>query len=93
VCANLGFTQADREENIRRVAECSKLFADMGVICLASFISPYSKDRQLARRIHDEAGLTFVEVFVNTPLNVCEQRDAKGCVGVSFLVIHLNRFI
>uniref|UniRef100_A0A914X0Z2 adenylyl-sulfate kinase n=1 Tax=Plectus sambesii TaxID=2011161 RepID=A0A914X0Z2_9BILA len=78
VCANLGFTPADREENIRRVAEVSKLFADMGVICLSSFISPYEKDRLKARQIHEQSGLDFIEVFVNTSLEVCESRDIKG---------------
>lgn len=78
VCANLGFTPADREENIRRVAEVSKLFADMGVICLSSFISPYEKDRLRARQIHEQSGLPFIEVHVNTSLEICESRDVKG---------------
>jgi len=78
VCANLGFSASDREENIRRVAEVSRLFADLGVVCLSSFISPYEKDRINAREIHQKAGLPFVEVYVNTPLAVCEQRDVKG---------------
>jgi 3'-phosphoadenosine 5'-phosphosulfate synthase len=76
--SNLGFSPADREENIRRASEVSRLFADMGVICLSSFISPYEKDRQKARQIHEEAGLPFVEVYVDTPLEICEQRDIKG---------------
>lgn len=75
---NLGFTPADREENIRRIAEVAKLFADGGIVCLTSFISPFKKDRELARRLHEEAGLPFYECFVNTPLNVCEDRDVKG---------------
>jgi len=78
VNSNLGFSPADREENIRRAAEVSKLFADLGVVCLSSFISPYEKDRQNARIIHEEAGLPFVEVYVDTPLDICEQRDVKG---------------
>jgi len=78
VCANLGFSPGDREENIRRVAEVCKLFADMGVVCLASFISPYEKDRENARKIHEEMGLPFVECYLDTPLEVCEQRDTKG---------------
>ncbi|GBN17447.1 Bifunctional 3'-phosphoadenosine 5'-phosphosulfate synthase [Araneus ventricosus] len=75
---NLGFSPEDREENIRRVAEVAKLFADSGVIALSSFISPFAKDRNQAREIHEEAGLTFIECFVDTPLEVCEQRDVKG---------------
>lgn len=75
---NLGFSPEDREENIRRVAEVAKLFADSGVVALSSFISPFAKDRNEARKIHEEAGLTFVECFVDTPLEVCEKRDVKG---------------
>ena len=74
---NLGFSDADREENIRRVGEVSKLFADAGMIVLSSFISPFQKDRQLVRQIHDAAELPFIEVFVDTPLSVCEERDPK----------------
>jgi 3'-phosphoadenosine 5'-phosphosulfate synthase len=75
---NLGFTPQDREENIRRISEVAKLFADGGIVCLTSFISPYKKDRDDARKLHDEAGLEFIECFVNTPLEVCETRDVKG---------------
>lgn len=75
---NLGFSLADREENIRRIAEVAKLFSDAGVIAMTSFISPYRKDRDLARRLHMEAGLPFVEIFVDTPIEVCEARDPKG---------------
>jgi adenylylsulfate kinase len=75
---NLGFSLEDREENIRRIAEVAKLFADSGVIAMASFISPYRKDRDLARRLHIETGLPFVEIFVDTPLEICEARDPKG---------------
>jgi adenylylsulfate kinase len=75
---NLGFSAADREENIRRIGEVSKLFADAGLVTLASFISPYIKDRDAARAVHKEAGIDFIEVFVDTPLDVCEQRDPKG---------------
>jgi len=75
---NLGFSDADREENIRRVAEVSKLFADSGVVALSSFVSPFAKDRDLARKLHESSGLPFFEVFVDTPLEVCEQRDVKG---------------
>ena len=76
--ADLRFSKEDRKENIRRIAEVSRLFADSGTITLASFISPFSEDRQLAREIHEKDGLAFIECFVDTPLEVCEQRDVKG---------------
>ena len=75
---NLGFSPEDRAENIRRIGEVAKLFADAGVLTFTSFISPYRADRDQVRKIHEEAGLTFIEVFVNAPLEVCEQRDPKG---------------
>jgi adenylylsulfate kinase len=75
---NLGFSAADREENIRRIGEVAKLFADAGVITMTSFISPYRKDRDLVRALHVEAGLPFIEVYLNTPIATCEQRDPKG---------------
>lgn len=75
---NLGFSPADREENIRRVAEVAKLFADSGVVCICSFVSPFAEDRDMARKIHKDAGLKFFEIFVDTPLSVCESRDVKG---------------
>jgi len=75
---NLGFTQEDREENIRRISEVAKLFADGGIVCLTSFISPFKKDRDMARALHEQAGLPFFECYVDTPLEVCEQRDVKG---------------
>ncbi len=75
---NLGFSPEDREENIRRIGEVAKLFADAGVLTCTRFISPYRKDRDQARRIHQEAGLPFIEVFVRTPVELCEQRDPKG---------------
>jgi adenylylsulfate kinase len=75
---NLGFSADDRAENIRRIGEVAKLFADSGCIALTSFISPYRKDRDQARAIHDKDGIRFIEVFVDTPIDVCEQRDPKG---------------
>ena len=75
---NLGFSPEDREENIRRLGEVAKLFADAGALTFTSFISPYRKDRDQARKIHEEAGLPFIEVFVSAPLEICEQRDPKG---------------
>lgn len=75
---NLGFSAEDRTENIRRIGEVSKLFADAGVVSLTSFISPYVQDRDLCRSMHDDAKLPFIEVFVDTPLEECEKRDPKG---------------
>jgi adenylylsulfate kinase len=76
--ANLGFSAEDRHENIRRIGEVAKLFADSGSIAITAFISPYREDRDAVRRMHETAGLTFIEVFVDTPLAVCEERDPKG---------------
>ncbi|HBV00503.1 sulfate adenylyltransferase subunit CysN, partial [Thalassospira lucentensis] len=73
---DLGFTDADRVENIRRVGETAKLFVDAGVITLVSFISPFKSERQLARSLVEKD--EFIEVFIDTPLEVCEQRDVKG---------------
>lgn len=73
---NLGFTEEDRVENIRRIAEVSKLFVDTGIVTIAAFISPNNDIRKMAADIigHND----FIEVYVNTPLEVCEQRDVKG---------------
>lgn len=76
--SDLGFGPADRAENARRVAHLARLFADAGTIAIASLISPYAADREFARRIHEDDGIEFVEVFVNTPLSECERRDPKG---------------
>ena len=73
---DLGFTDADRVENIRRVAEVAKLMVDAGIVVLTAFISPFKAERDMARSLFDEG--EFVEVFVDTPLEVCEQRDVKG---------------
>jgi adenylylsulfate kinase len=75
---DLGFSADDRDENIRRIGEVTKLFADAGVISITSFVSPYRSDRRRARKLHEDAGLPFVEVFLDTPVEVCEQRDPKG---------------
>ncbi len=75
---NLGFSAADREENIRRIGEVAKLFADCGVVAMTSFISPYRKDRDGVRALHAEAKLPFIEIHVCTPIETCEQRDPKG---------------
>lgn len=73
---DLGFTEADRVENIRRVAEVAKLMVDAGLIVLVSFISPYREDRAMARAMFEAD--EFVEIFVDTPIEICEQRDVKG---------------
>ena len=73
---NLGFSPEDREENIRRIGEVGKLFADAGIIAMTAFISPYRADRDKARALLD-AG-RFIEVYVDCPLDVCEERDPKG---------------
>lgn len=75
---NLGFSAEDRTENIRRIGEISKLFVDTGVIVLSSFVSPYRADRDLVRDLHDEGGMDFIEVHVDVPLSVAEERDPKG---------------
>ena len=77
----LGFSAADREENIRRIGEVAKLFADAGLFALTSFISPYRKDRDAARKVHEQnkaGAIPFIEVFLNTPIETCETRDPKG---------------
>ncbi|MGW4090622.1 adenylyl-sulfate kinase [Nocardia sp. NPDC004750] len=76
--SDLGFSAADREENVRRVGEVAKLFAEAGVVAVVSLISPYRADRDRVRAAHEAAGIPFLEVFVDTPLSVCEARDPKG---------------
>lgn len=81
LCKDLGFSAADRAENIRRVGEVCRLFADAGMVAIAAFISPYRADRDAVRAMHQndrDAPLPFLEVLVDTPLAVCEQRDPKG---------------
>lgn len=75
---DLGFTAHDRAENIRRITEVAKLFAMSGQICIVAFISPYSKDRNYAREVHQKFNLPFFECHVAAPLSVCEQRDDQG---------------
>ncbi len=72
----LGFSEADRVENIRRVGEVANLFCDAGLIVVTAFISPFEKDREMVRRMAMQG--QFVEVFIDAPLSVCEQRDPKG---------------
>ncbi len=75
---DLGFDRASREENVRRVGEVARLMADAGLAALVPVISPYREGRDRVREIHDAAGLRFLEVFVDTPIEECEQRDPKG---------------
>lgn len=76
LCSDLSFTSVDRTENLRRIAEISKLILDAGIIVLASFISPYKSDRENIKKIVGEDN--FLEIFVDTPLKICEKRDVKG---------------
>ncbi len=73
---DLGFSPKDRKENIRRISEIAKLFVDAGLVIITSFISPFKEDREFARSLFNEG--EFVEVFIDAPLNVCEERDPKG---------------
>ena len=75
---DLGFSDSDREENIRRVGEVAKLLADAGFITSVAFISPFRKDRARAKKICEESGIPFFEIFVACPLATCEKRDPKG---------------
>jgi len=76
LCSDLGFSDDDREENIRRVGEVCKLFADAGLIVMSAFISPFTSDRRMVRKLFP-AG-EFIEVYMDTPLATCEERDPKG---------------
>jgi adenylyl-sulfate kinase len=76
LCSDLAFSPEDRKENIRRIGEVAKLFAEAGFVCITAFISPYRSDRDLARSIAAEG--KFVEVYLNVPVEICEQRDPKG---------------
>ena len=76
LCGDLGFSDTDRTENIRRIAEMAKLFVDAGVISLTAFISPFREDRDRARGLFPHGD--FIEVYVDCPLDVCESRDVKG---------------
>lgn len=78
LCADLGFSEADRDENVRRAGEVARLFAEAGVVAIVPLISPYRRGRDHARAIHAYAGLAFFEIHVDTPIEVCEQRDPKG---------------
>jgi bifunctional enzyme CysN/CysC len=75
---DLGFSAGDRAENVRRVGHVARLMADAGIVVLVPLISPYRADRDAVRALHVDAGLPFAEVFVDTPIELCEQRDPKG---------------
>eukprot|EP00657_Telonema_sp_P-1_P007114 TRINITY_DN2674_c0_g1_i1.p1 TRINITY_DN2674_c0_g1~~TRINITY_DN2674_c0_g1_i1.p1 ORF type:complete len:138 (-),score=40.39 TRINITY_DN2674_c0_g1_i1:241-654(-) len=77
--SDLGFSEKDREENIRRIAEVSSLFTDSGVVTITSFISPYRASRAMAKKIHEDAGHHFIEVHVHVPLEEAEKRDLRAC--------------
>ena len=78
LCEDLGFGAADRVENIRRAAQAARLLAEAGVIAICALISPFAAQRELARASCQRAGIGFLEVYVNVPLEVCEQRDPRG---------------
>jgi bifunctional enzyme CysN/CysC len=78
ICGDLGFSKADREANVRRVGELARLFADSGMITIVALVSPYERTRREVRERHERDGLPFFEVFVDTPVAICAQRDPKG---------------
>lgn len=75
--SDLGFSAADRAENVRRAAHVAHIFAQAGLVVVVALVSPYRRDRELARRVHHSSGLPFIEVFVDTPVEECARRDAK----------------
>jgi adenylyl-sulfate kinase len=78
LCGDLGFTREDREENVRRVGELARLLADSGTVAIAAVVSPYAQMREHVRARHELDGLRFLEVFVDTPVDLCAERDPKG---------------
>ncbi|NLD77404.1 MAG: adenylyl-sulfate kinase [Acidimicrobiales bacterium] len=76
--SDLGFSPADRDENVRRAGEVACILAEAGVVAIVPLISPYREARDRARAVHDKAGVPFLEVFVDTPIELCEERDPKG---------------
>jgi len=75
---NLGFSAEDRAENIRRIGEVSKLFAESGILSIASFISPYTADREAVRMLHEESDIPYFECYIDCSLEAAEERDPKG---------------
>jgi adenylyl-sulfate kinase len=78
ICGDLGFSRADREANVQRVGELARLFADSGTVAIVALVSPYESARTQVRERHKRDGLTFVEVFIDTPVKMCAERDPKG---------------
>lgn len=78
LCADLGFSEGDRAENVRRAGEAAKLIAEAGIVAVCALISPFAKERNQIRESCGKAGIPFIEVFVSAPLSVCEERDPKG---------------
>jgi adenylyl-sulfate kinase len=78
LCGDLGFAREDREENVRRVGELARLLADAGTVAIAALVSPYAEMRSHVRARHEHDGLAFYEVFVDTPVKLCAERDPKG---------------
>lgn len=78
ICSDLGFSRADRDRNVKRVGELARLLADSGTVAVVALVSPYETTRRVVRERHVADGLPFIEVFVNTPLDVCAERDPKG---------------
>jgi adenylyl-sulfate kinase len=78
ICADLGFSRADRDRNVQRASELARLLADAGTVAVVALVSPYEATRRLVRENHRVDGLAFLEVFVNTPLSLCTERDPKG---------------
>jgi adenylyl-sulfate kinase len=78
LCGDLGFAAAERDENVRRLAETARLFADAGMVAIVSAVSPFAAARRRARALHEHDGIAFVEVYVNTPVVECARRDPKG---------------
>ncbi len=78
LCSDLGFSKDDRETNVGRVGEMAKLFADSGTVALVALVSPYAECREKVRELHENEGLVFIEVYVNTPKRECVRRDPKG---------------
>ena len=76
--SDLSFSQKDRKENIRRISEVAKLFADAGLICITASISPYAEDRLKAKKLILDKKIKFYEIYISTPINICESRDPKG---------------
>lgn len=78
ISSDLGFDAASRDENVRRAGHLALLLADAGLLVVASIISPYATGRRAARQLHDASGIDFLEVYLDTPLDVCERRDRRG---------------